>query len=62
MNGAEFNDRHVIVEVTAGQKKGKFQGKRNKWSGNKRRPHAEFAFEKKGKKSKKNKRTKNKRN
>jgi ATP-dependent RNA helicase DeaD len=59
MNGAEFNDRHVIVEVTAGQKKRKFEGKKKKWSGNMRRPHAEFAFEKKGKKSKNKKHSKN---
>ena len=50
MNEAIFNDRHVIVEVTSGQKKRSSSSNKNKWGKKNRRPHAEFAFEKKGKK------------
>ncbi len=59
MNGALFNERHVIVEVTSGQKKPKPRNKRNKWGRKNSKPGSDFAFQ--GKKGKKKKRAKKKR-
>ena len=58
MNDATFNDRHVIVEVTSGQKKTRSQNKRNKWGRKNSKPGGDFSFH--GKKGKKNKRSKKK--
>lgn len=58
MNGATFNDRHVIVEVTSAQKKNKSRGKGNKWGRKNSKPANDFSFHKK--KGKKNKRSKKK--
>ena len=58
MNDATFNDRHVIVEVTSGQKKTRSQNKRNNWGRKNSKPGGDFSFH--GKKGKKNKRSKKK--
>ncbi len=58
MNDAIFNDRHVIVEVTSGQKKQGSRGKRNKWGRKNSKPRSEFGFGKQGKKKKKSRKKK----
>jgi ATP-dependent RNA helicase DeaD len=52
MNQGVFNDRRVIVELTAGQNKRKSGARKNKWGKRNNRRNEAFAFEKKGKKKK----------